>query len=166
MGLKSVVDFLAKLGLTIRDDPPKVIDFAARQWGEAKNGWALSVETTPGKDPGDLPSLSIVIRNVGARPQKLSVPVSKNDRTWIQFYTVDLREANGTEVPMAPFGKTALDPARRTELFEAELAPGAGNETMIPLGSFFNLRGKSNLQVTAKATVATGVNLISNVGSV
>ncbi len=164
MGLKKVVDFLAKLGLTIRDDPPKVIDFNARQWGETKNGWALSVETLPGKDPGDLPSLSIVIRNVAAGPQKLSVPVSKNDRTWIQFYTVELREANGTDLPLAPFGKTALDPSRRAELFEAELAPGACNETVIPLGSFFNLRGKSHLKVTAKATVASGAELVSNTG--
>lgn len=163
MSLKGVVDFLAKLGLTIRDDPPKVIDCAARQWGESRNGWALSVETILGKDPGDLPSLSIVIRNVGTKPQRLSVPVSKNDRTWIQFYAVDLRDVNGTEVPMAPFGKTALDPARRTELFEAELAPGAWNETMLPLGSFFNVRGNNNnLRATASATVAPGVTLQSN----
>lgn len=163
MSLRGFVDFLAKMGLAIRDDPPKVIDFDARQWGPPQDGWALSVESTSGTDPEDPPSLSIVIRNVRSQPQRLTIPVSKNDRTWIHFYTVELYDASGKEVPLAPFGRTALDPARRTELFEAELAPGEWNETVLPLGSFFNVRGNhDSLRATAQATLASGLTLQSN----
>ena len=151
-----MVDFLAKMGLAVRDDPPKVIDFAARQWGETGAGWALSVESIPGRDPGHPPSLSVVIRNVSEVKQTLTVP------GWLHFYQLEMRDAKGSEIPMAPFGKTALNPARRTEKIEAELPPGGWTETLIPLGSFFNLRGQSGLSVTATAPVAGGVNLVSN----
>ena len=150
---------MAKMGLMIRDDPPKVIDCAARQWGEAKAGWALSVESTPGTEKDDPPTLSIVIRNVGTAKQTLTVP------GWMHFYAVELHETNGTEVPMAPFGKTALDPSRRSHI-EAEIAPGEWVETMIPLGSFFNVRGKPGLLATARATVAPGIELLSNTAPV
>jgi hypothetical protein len=163
VGLKGFVDFMAKMGLAVRDDPPKVIDFAARQWGPPANGWTLSVKAIPAAESGDSPSLSIVIRNVGPQTQTLTIAVSKNDRTWIHFYTVELQEANGRAVPLAAFGRTALDPARRAELFEAELAPGAWNETVLPLGSFFNVRGNNNnLRAAASATLSPGLALQSN----
>src|SRR5437879_3008384 len=121
---------MAKFGLVVRDDPPKVIDFANRQWGEPNGGWALSIEVLPGRDPGDPPVLSVVLRNVATFPQNLTV------RGWLSFYSLEVSDVNGANVPMTGFARTALDPARQTERLEITLAPGAGNDTMIPLGSF------------------------------
>ncbi|MCU1330767.1 MAG: hypothetical protein JWN34_6137 [Bryobacterales bacterium] len=158
--LRRFVDFLAKMGLAVRDDPPKVIDFATREWGPRQGDWMLSVETVPGRDKGDLPSLSVVLRNAGTSPRRITVP------GWLHFYSLELRDGAGREIPMAPFGKTALQPSRRTERIEARLEPGGWTETMIPLGSFFNLRGLGGLRVSAKALVDEGKTLVSNTAAV
>lgn len=150
---------MAKFGLVVRDDPPKVIDFAARQWGEPNGGWALSVEVLPGRDPGDPPVLSAVIRNVAPTPQKLEV------RGWLSFYSVEVSDAAGAVVPMTGFGRTAFDPARQTERIEVTLQPGAGTDTMIPLGSFFALKPGSTYRVKASATVGTTA-LASNTATI
>ena len=36
-------NFLANMGLVLRDDPPKVIDMTGREWGEVVDGLALSI---------------------------------------------------------------------------------------------------------------------------
>jgi hypothetical protein len=148
------------MGLAVRDDPPKVIDFATRQWGAPQDGWMLSVETVPGRDRGDLPSLSVVLRNASNEPKSVTVP------GWIHFYSLEMRDSHGNEVPMAPFGRTALEPSRRTERIEAKIEPAGWTETVIPLGSFYNLRGQTGLRITARATVGDGLPLVSNTAPV
>ncbi|MES1261304.1 MAG: hypothetical protein ABUS49_06155, partial [Acidobacteriota bacterium] len=59
--LRSFLDLMAKMGLSMRDDPPKVVDLTIRAWGETKAGLALSILEIPRDDPQALPRISIVI---------------------------------------------------------------------------------------------------------
>jgi hypothetical protein len=68
-GLERFYNFLANMGLVLRDDPPKVIDMAGRAWGEAVNGFALSIREIPKEDPRQQAVLSVVIRNAGTEPK-------------------------------------------------------------------------------------------------
>ena len=155
--LRGFIDFLAKMGLAVRDDPPKVIDFAKRDWGEVREGLVLSAEVIRDTDPF---SLSIVMRNVGSEPWKFTVP------GWLHFYSVRVRDANGGEVAMAPYGRAALDPSRRTEPVEVNLQPSGWTETLIPLGSFFSLQGRSGLSAQVEGTLPSGATIASNAAMV
>jgi len=149
---------MAKFGLVVRDDPPRVIDFNSRQWGEPADGWALSIEVLPGRDPGDPSALSVVLRNVAPTPQTLRIP------GWLALYRLEVADASGTPVPLTGFGRTSLDPARQTGT-EVTLQPGAGHDTMIPLGSFFDLKPRGNYRVKASATPGTAT-LTSNTATI
>ena len=62
-----VGDQLAKSGLILRGDPPKVIQLEGRQWGATAGGWALSIAARA-------ETLSVILRNTEATPREIIVP--------------------------------------------------------------------------------------------
>jgi hypothetical protein len=151
-----VFDFLAGMGLIVRDDPPKVVDLAAREWGAAVEGLALSIGEIPHADPDAQAAVSVVLRNAGAAARSLTVP------GWLFFYRFEVRDSGGAPAAMSPFGRELLKPARRTERLEVVLAPGEANETQVPIGSIFNMPGKRRNLVRASCEPSAGVVLQSN----
>jgi hypothetical protein len=144
------LNFLAKMGLTVRDDPPKTIDVAARTWGEALDGFALSVEQIPQEDAGAPPSLSVVLRNVSAAPQTLTVP------GWLAFYRMEM------DAERSAFGRELLKPERHRERVTVTLAPGQPVDTQIPIGSLFVLKRGAEYRVQVSCTLPGGSVLTSN----
>jgi hypothetical protein len=131
---QDLLEFSARFGLTMRDDPRKVIDLAARTWGE-QGGWgAVSIELIEQGDPDALPAVSAVLKNAGAQAVSLTVP------GWLFFFHAEVTEPDGSQVPLSPFGAQLLKPERRTERIEVALAPGTGTEARIPVGQLFGLR--------------------------
>ncbi|MDE3197730.1 MAG: hypothetical protein KGN84_15380, partial [Acidobacteriota bacterium] len=120
---------MAKMGLTMKDDPVRVIDPASRVWGESAGGFALSIEPVylP-EDRSVVSNLSVVIRNVSGEAKSLKIP------GWLHFYNVELNAS------MSAFGRELMKPERRGAITEAALAPGALSETQIPVGSIFMMR--------------------------
>ena len=116
-GLGRFYNFLANMGLVLRDDPPKVIDMTGRQWGQSVDGLALSVREIPQEDPAQQTVLSVVIRNEGPEPKTLIVP------GWLFFYELQL------DAPLTAYGSQLLKPERRTERMEVTLAAGQAKET-------------------------------------
>jgi hypothetical protein len=152
-------DFLAGMGLIVRDDPPKVVDLTAREWGAAVEGLALSIREIPHADPDARAAVSVVLRNVAAAPKSLTVP------GWLFFYRFEIRDngrSGGAPAPMTPFGRELLKPARRTERLEVRLAPGDATETQVPIGSIFNMPDKRRNLVRASCEPFEGVVLQSN----
>jgi hypothetical protein len=148
---------MAKMGLSMRDDPVRVIDVGARQWGEPANGFVLSVESVVLKeDRGVLSNLSVVLRNISAETRSLVVP------GWMFFLHVELTGPDGNPVPMSPFGRELLRPERRTEKIPVTLAPGAHVETQIPIGSFFDMRARGVYHVVVWCEPAGGSAVRSN----
>ena len=94
-------DFLAKMGIMVRDDPPKVIDVAARSWGDPVDGFVLSIEQIA-HDENAPPTLSVVLRNVSPAAQTLAIP------GWLHYYHFDMT------APLSPFGRELLKPERST----------------------------------------------------
>ena len=147
---------MAKMGLSVRDDPPKVVDLTIREWGEARNGFELSILSLPREDPDALPRLSVVIRNVGQGEKRLAVP------GWLFFYRTEVRQADGAVIPLSPFGRELTKPDRSTERIEIGLAPGEFHETEIPIGSMFGLRAKGGYRVTVACQTGPGEDTVSN----
>ncbi len=131
------------MGLTVRDDPPRVIDPAARAWGAAADGFALSIDPTPD-------GLSIVLRNVGTAPRTLVVP------GWLAFYRIEI------DAPPTPFLRELLKPERRTERVTVTLAPGELTETQAPLGSLFALKENKEYRVRVSCTLPDDATVVSN----
>jgi hypothetical protein len=154
--IRGFFDFLAKMGLSVRDDPPKVVDLSIREFGEAQHGLALSIRQIPRDDPAALASVSVVIRNVGQEPRTLIVP------GWLGFYQFDVRMPDGSPAPLTPFGRALAKPENRKEPSSVTLAPGALNETEVPLGSIFRVRPGTRHAVKASSEPAAGVTLQSN----
>ena len=50
---------MAKMGLSVKDDPRKTVNIAGRSWGESVSGVALSVVLPREEDPDELPAISI-----------------------------------------------------------------------------------------------------------
>lgn len=134
----------------VRDDPPKVIDVAARKWGDPVDGFALSIEQIPNEEAGAPPSLSVVLRNVGGTPQTLEIP------GWLHFYRFDMT------VPLSPFGRELLKPERSNERLTVRLRPGETVDTQVPIGSIFTMKQTGEYSTRVSCTLPSGGTLLSN----
>jgi len=148
---------MAKMGLSVRDDPKRVVNPELRQWGQTVDGFALSVESVLlREDRGVMSNLSVVLRNVGDETKSLTVP------GWLFFFHVDLTGPDGQPVSMSPFGSELLKPSRKTERIAATLPPGGLTETQIPLGSIFGMRAPGDYRASAWCELPGGSILRSN----
>jgi hypothetical protein len=117
--------FLAKMGLVIRDDPPKVIDMAGREWGEAVDGLVLSVRELPREDAGSVAGISVVMKNGGAEAKTLSV------EDWTHYFEVENLE-------LTPYGRMLFGEAGKQS--NLTLDPGGAVEAELPIGRIYNVR--------------------------
>jgi hypothetical protein len=115
-------NFLANMGLVLRDDPPKVIDLTGREWGEPVGGLVLSVRE-------QVAGISVVMKNLGTDPRTLTVP------PWIFFYKIEGQE-------LTPYGRQLMNPDHKRQLVEVKLSPGEAIETDLPITKIYNLRDK------------------------
>ena len=86
-----VFNFLANMGLVLRDDPPKVIDMTGREWGAAIDGVALSIRTMPRDSPHDPAVLAVVIRNNGTAEKSFTATPG-----WMFFYHAEVTRQDGS----------------------------------------------------------------------
>jgi hypothetical protein len=122
-------NFLAKMGLVLRDDAPKVIDLAGREWGEPAGGLMLSIRELKREDPGQVAGISVVMKNLGTDPRTLTVP------PWIFFYQVEGQE-------LTPYGRQLMNPDHKRQLVEVKLGSGEPIETELPIAKIYNLRAR------------------------
>ena len=144
------------MGLMMRDDPPRVIDLASRHFGVPVEGLALSIKELEKEDPDQLPGLSVVLRNVGPTPLKLTVP------GWIFFYEVMAIGQDGTPVPLSPFGRELLKSERKTESIPITLAPGELHDNELPVGSLLGFKKGSGYSIGVACKIPGNVRLQSN----
>jgi hypothetical protein len=132
-------NFLAKMGLVLRDDPAKVIDMTGREWGEAADGLVLSIRELRREDAGQVAGISVVMKNEGAHTRTLTIP------PWIFFYRIE-----GLE--LTPYGRQLTSADRKGKNIEVTLDPGAAVETDLPVATIYNLRATGNhkLQVSCQ----------------
>ncbi|HWE50901.1 MAG TPA: hypothetical protein VG273_13995 [Bryobacteraceae bacterium] len=144
------LDFMGKMGLTLRGDPPRKIEITGREWGPAVEGVALSIREIPREDPEELASVSAVMRNTGQKEIPLVVP------GWMHFYQIEV------EAPLTKYGRALLRPERQTEKIEITLGPGDATETDLPVGSLYELRRPKEYTVRVSCTLPDGSVLHSN----
>ena len=138
-------NFLAKMGLVLRDDPRKVIDLTGREWGEPADGLALSIRELKREDPGQVAGISVVMKNQGTAPITLNVP------PWIFFYKIE-----GLE--LTPYGRQLMNPDQKRQLTEVTLGPGDAIETDLPIAKIYNLQEK----ISVSCQLPDGTILRSN----
>ena len=127
-------NFLANMGLVIRDDPPKVIDMTGREWGEAMDGLALSVRELKREEPRQVAGISVVMKNGGTHLQKLDVP------PWIFYYEIE-----GLE--LTPYGRQSMNTERKAKNVEVTLNPGDAIETDLPIATIYKIRAAGDYKV-------------------
>jgi hypothetical protein len=144
--IRRFLTFLAKMGLTVRDDPKKVVDVAGRTWGEAVDGLALSVLLSARRHDDEPPSVSVAIHNRGPDVQRLLT------RGWLNYFRVSVVDVQGASVAMTPYGRESMKPERLPAPAEVVLAPGEAIEADIPVGLLFEMRrGEFRVQATCEA---------------
>jgi hypothetical protein len=146
-----VFNFLANMGLVIRDDPPKVIEMTGREWGPALDGIGLSIRTLATDSLRDPAVLSVVIRNNGSAEKSFTVP------GWMFFYQAEVTAQNGSAVPLAAYGKQLLKPERRTEKIEVKLGPGDARETDLPIAALYEMREGGPFRVVVSCRLPDGL---------
>ncbi|MEP6714911.1 MAG: hypothetical protein ABJC09_05015 [Terriglobia bacterium] len=127
--IRRFLDFLAKMGLSVRDDPPKVLDVASRRWSAPVDGFALSAEPVPSDDPEAVPAISVALRNVGATIARLEIPL------WLAFYRIEVSGAAPTA-----YGRALLKSQQQSGRQSITLMPGAAVETHLPVGALYAVR--------------------------
>src|ERR1700722_268206 len=132
--IRSVITFMAKMGLSVRDDPKKEVDVAGRTWGEPVNGLALSVLLRAKEDPDELPAVSIAILNRGPETKHLTT------RGWMNFFSVSVLGPDGAPAPLTSYGAELMKPERQPAVSELVLATGEAVEADIPIGSIYQMR--------------------------
>jgi hypothetical protein len=132
-------NFLANLGLVIRDDPPRVIDMTGREWGDPVDGLALSVRELRREEPRQVAGISVVMKNGGTHPKTLDVP------PWIFYYEIE-----GLE--LTPYGRQSMNPDRKAKNIEVTLRPGDAIETELPIATIYQMRtaGDYKVQVSCR----------------
>jgi hypothetical protein len=154
--LRGTLDWFAKLGLTVRDDAPKTVDIAGREWGEPAGGLALSIQQIRIEDPAQLPAISAAVRNISGERMRFEIP------GWLAFYAVEISGPNGGHVAPTAFGRELLKPERHQRRIVLDLASGQAVETDIPIGSIFQMRAAGEYQVRISAKLPTGEVARSN----
>jgi hypothetical protein len=149
-GLRRVLTWMANMGLTVKDDRPRVIDMTGREWGEPLNGLELSIREAPKEDPRQPAVLSVVLRNTGPERRRLTIP------GWLFFYQIE------TTAPLSAYGRELLKPEHRTENVEISLGPGDATETDLPIGLIYEMRGSGPWPVRVASHLADGLVLRSN----
>jgi hypothetical protein len=149
-------NFLANLGLVLRDDPPKVVDLTGREWGATVNGLALSIRQIPKHDPEEQAVLSVVIRNVGRDRKTFIVP------GWLFFYEVEIIAQDGAEVSRTFYGDKLLTTERKTERLEVSLDASEARETDLPLGALYAMRRGDSYRVLVRCKQDGGTAVTSN----
>ena len=142
-------NFLANLGLVIRDDPPRVIDIAGREWGEAVDGLVLSVRELKREEPTQVAGISVVMKNGGTHPKSLDVP------PWMFYYEIE-----GLE--LTPYGRQAMNPDRKAKNTEVTLGAGEAIETELPIATIYKMRAAGDYKVQVSCRLPVGLVLRSN----
>jgi len=135
-------NFLANMGLVLRDDPPKVIDMTGRLWGAAADGLALSIRELPRDESGQVAGISVVLRNGGTEPRILTAQIDAF------FYRIE-------GLPLSPYGQQLLasrQKGRKSKDPEVTLAPGDAIETELPVARIYEMRapGEYTLRVSCR----------------
>ena len=146
---------MAKMGLSVKDDPRKIVDIAGREWGDPVDGLALSVMLRPKEDPDELPAISVAIQNRGTLILRLPT------LGWLHFFQVSLNDSRGAAVELTPYGRERMKPERMQALSEIVLEPGEATEADIPLGSIYQM-GRGQYRVQASCETPSGVRASSN----
>lgn len=148
------LDFLAKMGLSVKDDPRKVVDIAGRTWGSPVEGLVLSLALKKKEDPDELASVSVALHNT--RP----VPLSFVIHGWVNFFRVKVLSPDNSEAELAPYGREVFRTDHRPAATEITLAPGEALEADIPIGLIYRLKS-GEYRVEAFAEV-DGSRVVSN----
>jgi hypothetical protein len=130
--IRRFLTFLAKMGLSVRDDPKKEVDIAGRAWGAPVDGLALSILHTPNERSDGLATVSVAIHNRGAAPLRLTT------RGWLYFFQVSV-VGGGTAAELTPYGRELMKPERQPAPRVVVLAPGEAVEADIPIGSIYRM---------------------------
>lgn len=154
--VRGTLDWLAKLGLTVRDDAPKTVDIAGREWGEPVGGLALSIQQIRKEDPAQLPAISAAVRNVSRERRRFEIP------GWLVFYSVQIAGPNGQHVGVTAFGRELLKPERHHRRIVLDLVSGQAVETDIPIGSIYDMRAAGEYRVRISGKLPTGEVAQSN----
>jgi hypothetical protein len=154
--IRGALDWFAKLGLTVRDDPPRTVNIAGREWGEPVRGFALSIQQIRKEDPEQLPAISAAIRNVSGERRRLEIP------GWLAFYSVEITGRDGRPAGPTAFGRELLKPERHHGRIVLDLAPGQAVETDVPIGSIFDMRATGEYRVRVSASLPEDGVVLSN----
>jgi hypothetical protein len=142
-------NLLANMGLVIRDDPPRVIDMTAREWGDPVDGLELSIRELPRDESGKVTGLSVVMRNTGSEAKRLNIP------PWSYFYKVD-----GLE--FTPFGQQFARAEAKGPNVDVPLGSGDAIESDLPLSTIYRIRDPGEYRVQVSCTLPGGKELRSN----
>jgi hypothetical protein len=137
------------MGLVIRDDPPKVIDLAGREWGAEVEGLVLSIRELPREDARQVTGISVVVRSVSSETKRLSVPSAAF------FYRIE-------GLDLTPFGRQFFGGGYKGQNMNLTLAPGEPTETDLPLSTMYNVRGLGEHRVHVSCALPGGADLRSN----
>jgi hypothetical protein len=147
---------MAKMGLSVRDDPKKEVDVAGRAWGEPVHGLVLSLLLKTKEDPDELPAVSIAILNRSSETKRLTT------RGWLDFFHVSVTASDGDPAPPTSYGAELMKPERQPALTEVVLAPGDAVEADIPIGSVYSMRKGDAYRVQASCEAPGGGRIRSN----
>ena len=142
-------NFMANLGLVIRDDPPKVIDMTGRVWGEPVDGLVLSIRELPREEERQVAGISVVMKNEGSEAKTMRVPQG------IFFYKVE-----GLE--LSPYGRQFMNSQQKNKTLEVKLGAGEATDTDLPLDTLYSLRAAGNYKVRVSCELPGGALLLSN----
>jgi hypothetical protein len=141
-------NFLANMGLVLRDDPPKVIDMTGRVWGAAVNGLALSIRELPRDDESRVTGISVVIRNAAAEPRTLDGPLAA-------FYEVE-------GLTPSAYGRQLANSSAQPASSPVTLLSGDAIETELPVATTHDIRSAGDHSLRVSCKLPGGAVLCSN----
>jgi hypothetical protein len=140
---RAVYEWMARLGLVMKDDDPLEVRDPDRQWGPPAGSLVISAKAKGRR-------LSVVLKNTGTEEIRAEIPA------WLFFYQLDI---SGSP-PLSTFGEQTLDPGRSQRRTDLILQPGKPIEAEIPVDTLYDL-GSAPHRVKVSCDLA-GVTVVSN----
>lgn len=132
-GFERFYNFLANMGLVLRDDPPRVIDVTGREWGDVVDGLVLSIRELPRDDERRVTGISVVVRNTAPEARTLDGPLAARYRV----------EGAG----LSAYGQKLAAASPPANPVSVVVAAGGAIETELPIATTHELRARGEYRL-------------------
>ena len=124
-----------------------------RSWGPEQDGVAISIAASSLEPtPDDSLRIEVALRNMSQETKSIQVG------PWLRFFSLDIRQPNGSEIPLTSFGMRQFEAAATAPARTINVMPGEIVEADLPVGALYDWKQPGAYRVIGKCEASTALS--------